>query len=120
MFGRLALARRYVLFATIMAASCSTPIVAVDENVIAEKFKFIRVGKTSREEILGRLGTLVHSYEGDRILTFSFQEDTNGRSHIVTRPLGDSGPTWRRDIHTVVLIFDAEGILEKHSLIRIR
>jgi hypothetical protein len=77
-------------------------------------------GKTTREEVLLRLGTPSAHIEGERILTYAFSRSTAGA-------WGPAGRRWGRAqklpvysdprVSSLVLVFAADGRLVRHSLV---
>ena len=63
------------LVSTLLLAGCATVVVPLDPQLVGERFPFIRDGKTSKQEVLGRLGEPYSCYEGEQILTYVMCED---------------------------------------------
>jgi len=82
---------------------------------------FLRDGKTPKAEVLSQLGTPSAQFEGNRILTYRLDS-----SYEVVVPdykvLADGGRVsgWKRARYSLVLVFDADKILQRHSLVRVR
>jgi len=84
---------------------------------------YLEVGKTTKEEVLIKLGIPSAQFEGERILTYRMMSDKEQGVLIVARELDDKDPRlskWSKAIYSLVLIFDEQGILEKKSLIKVR
>ena len=83
---------------------------------------FLKDGKTTTAEVLSRLGTPSAQFEGRRILTYRL----DGKYQVVARNYdmqlygGRKLSVWKRAQYSLVLVFDAVEILQRHSLLRIR
>ncbi|WP_257310633.1 hypothetical protein [Geothrix fuzhouensis] len=85
-----------------------------------EWFAFLSDGKTTREDVLLRLGTPSARLEGERILTYAFSRNAAGA-------WGPVGRRWDRalktpvfsdhHVHSLVLVFAVDGRLVRHSLV---
>jgi hypothetical protein len=69
---------------------------------------FIEDGKTTRKEIMDRLGPSNSTYENGRILIYHVYLEEDGRMNLKGR-----GPC-----HACVLEFDNENVLKRHSLVK--
>ena len=87
-----------------LAFSCALKRQVIDPEFESERFGYLQEGKTSRQEIIDRLGNPHHSYENRRIVIYTwFDEKSDG--HIK---------------YDIVLIFNENDILERHSVVRVR
>jgi len=77
---------------------------------------FLKDSQTTKEELLSNLGTPSAQFEEGRILTYRL----DGKYQAVQRPSGQSPTPWHRAQYSLVLVFDAAGILQRHSLVRVR
>lgn len=75
---------------------------------------FLQVG-TAREEVMLRLGQPSGVYERERILTYRIGEDHQQGKYIVS--LKTMMPYWEQVRYSLVLVFDANGRLEKQNLV---
>lgn len=57
---------------TLWLAACATPIPGASHDLLT----FLQVGKTTREEVLLKLGQPSASFEHERILTYRIGEET--------------------------------------------
>ena len=81
---------------------------------------FLSDGKTTREEVLLRLGTPSAHLEGERVLTYAFSRNAAGAwgpagrrwGHAQKMPVFSDHP-----ISSLVLVFAADGRLVRHSLV---
>jgi len=80
------------------------------------RLSFLKDSQTTKKEVLLNLGTLSVQFEEGRILTYRL----DGKYQAVPRPSGQSPTPWHRAQYSLVLVFDAAGILQRHSLVRVR
>ncbi|NWJ40933.1 MAG: hypothetical protein HXX12_08170 [Geothrix sp.] len=98
----------------------------VDPGVVQEKARAfeagllepIQDGRTTRQEVLLRLGTPSAAFEGGRILTYDFVVDLSGEwRRVGTSVLSDWSYALPRTT-TLVLVFGPEDRLVRHSLVK--
>ena len=92
--------------APLLLAGCEAP------RGRAGLIDFLTDGQTRRDDVLLRLGAPAASYEGERVLIYSLDED--GNWFIV--PPGGAQRGLLVQIVDLTLIFDADGILRRHGL----
>ena len=72
-----------------------------------------------REEVELELGTPSAKFEVEKILTYQLRVDQAGNWDLVypqiSEPFGFR--VWRKGTYSLVLVFDGDGVLRKHSLI---
>jgi hypothetical protein len=91
----------FFLFIVILAFSCATARRVIDPQLESERFEYLQDGKTKRQEIIDRLGHPGHSYENGRIVIYSwFDKEAKG--------------------YDIVLVFNEDNVLERHSVVRVR
>jgi hypothetical protein len=101
-------------------SACLNPTVAQEKyhTFQASTLGFIQDGKTTRQEILLRLGTPVGQFEGDRILTYDFVRDQAGEwRRVGTTSLSDWRFNYIPGSSSLVLVFRPDGVLERHALV---
>lgn len=98
-----------VLLAALLSA-CATP-----PNGRSDLLDFLADGRTQREEVILRLGDPAAQYEGNRIQTWRLAKDDGGY-FLAGGPRSD----WSAAPYSLVLVFDASGVLERHSLVQVR
>jgi outer membrane protein assembly factor BamE (lipoprotein component of BamABCDE complex) len=78
-------------------------------------------GKTTRQDVLLRLGTPSARFEGDRLLTYDFVRGAGGQWQRVTTV---STSEWMYPYVpgscSLVLVFRPDGVLERHTLVKDR
>lgn len=74
---------------------------------------FLNDGVTRREEVLAKLGAPSARFEDSRILAFRLASDEGGYLLAAT-----SG-SWAETEFNLMLIFDRDGVLQRHALVRI-
>jgi hypothetical protein len=74
----------------------------------------LRPGTTTRQEVLLTLGQPSASFEQERILTYRVGRDPEQGYYIVAASLLQP---WQRVRYSMVLVFDARGVLERYSLV---
>ena len=75
---------------------------------------FLQEGVTHREEVRMRLGEPSSQYESDRILAFRLAKDSGG--YVLVKP----GNTWSGVGYNLMLAFDDDGVLRRHTLVEVR
>jgi hypothetical protein len=105
----------------VLAAGCGTPrIQTADPQVLLRsELAFIQDGVTTREQAVLKLGVPSAQLEGDRIMMYQLLADKDGKWHLVA-PRSNSGTGLRQceqGTCSLVLVFGADGILRKHSLV---
>ena len=95
------IASSLLLATTGMASSCAPHRKALSTHVASEKFKFLQDGQINRQEIIDRLGDPSSSYENGRIIVYTW--------------FGE-----KPQIYSIVLVFDEDNVLERHSVVRKR
>jgi len=85
----------------------------------ADLLDFLADGKTGKEEVIINLGQPSGRFESEKILTCRLGFEAKDKSyHVVEREAQPDGwPTWTRVNYSLVLVFDENGVLRKHSLV---
>ena len=118
--------RLAIVLLVIAVFGCSvTPKTHVVENQPnTDYMPFIRDRITERQEVLARLGEPASTYEGDRIVTYWLQMDEADTLQVVpvrSMPKNKFGSITREvGLHNLVLVFDSDGVLARHSFVLIR
>ncbi len=81
---------------------------------------FLEIGRTTREEVILKLGQPSGAFEQERILTYRIGENDQQGKYVIT-PRSQtppySVPAWVNIRYSLVLIFDQNGKLEKQNLV---
>ena len=78
---------------------------------------FLDVGLTTSDDVLQRLGRPSGSFERGAILTYRIGEAQPDVFFVVKARLGER---WSVSRYSLVLMFDAEGVLKKKNLVRVK
>jgi len=105
------------VFATLLAvwlAGCATPTPIPGAS--RDLLKFLQIGKTTREEVLLKLGQPSASFEHEKIFTYRVGEDIKQGFYVVTPK---AVMPWQQVRYSLVLVFDEGGILQKQNLVTV-
>ena len=105
------------VFATLLAlwlAGCATPTPIPGAS--RDLLKFLQIGKTTREEVLLKLGQPSASFEHEKILTYRVGEDIKQGFYVVNPR---AMMPWEQARYSLVLVFDEGGILQKQSRVAV-
>jgi outer membrane protein assembly factor BamE (lipoprotein component of BamABCDE complex) len=106
----------------LLLATCTSYVAPVTATL--EQFAFLQPGRTTRDEVLARLGTPSVTYEDGRIASYPIYRTKSGqltassaateyaRPGLYARPHG--GPDRP---YTLMLVYDRAGTLERQSLV---
>jgi hypothetical protein len=105
-----------VLLSLLVGCSTTTPL-----RGRADLLDFLVDDKTTTSEALLKLGQPSARFQADKILTFRLgMEEKNRGYFVLTREMNPKGwPTWAKAKFSLVLVFDAQGLLRKHSLVEV-
>jgi hypothetical protein len=79
---------------------------------------FLEDGKTTKQMAFEKLGQPSGTYENGRILTYRIGNE-EGKGYYI-EGAGPSGQmSFKKSKHSLVLIFNDKGILERHSLVNV-
>ena len=106
-----------LLAVAITVAGCSY-VTPIDIQSVDGPFKFLRDNQTTQQEVLAPLGEAASLYENGRILTYILRENRGQLRLDNYRNLERPGYL-RRITYHLVLVFGSDGILERHSLVRV-
>ncbi|HXT66173.1 MAG TPA: hypothetical protein VN657_05230 [Nitrospiraceae bacterium] len=123
-----------VLACTLLFA-CASTVMQLEPQLVSERLPFVQDGKTSKEEVLRRLGEPNHRYEEGRILTYTILSDEqcedisqNGQLRLInTRLTDEQGEALRaanrcysERRNTLILVFGPDALVERHSLVLVK
>ncbi len=117
--GRQLLLLILAIASVVMLAGCATPkIQLADAQMLLNlELTFIKDGETTREEVALKLGVPSAQLEGDRILMYQFRAGEDGKLNLVSPIFSGNLRGWGSGTSSLVLVFDARGILQKHSMV---
>lgn len=99
----------------LLAGCATTP--TTDPGASSELLKFLNIGHTTREEVLLKLGRPSAAFEMAKILTYRIGEDP-ARGFYLVSP--NRNQPWESVRYSLVLVFDATGVLQRQNLVRVR
>jgi hypothetical protein len=104
------------LLFSLMVTGCATP-----PHARKDLLAFFEVGRTTREEVLLKLGQPSGSFEHDRILTYRIGKYGEEGYYVIAPKvmLPAQGATWQTVSFSLVIVFDAQGRIEKHQLVQV-
>ena len=87
----------------------------------ADLLNFLSDGKTSREEVVLKLGQPSGTFERENILTYrlGFEPKNNGYFLVEREPTPSGWPTWVLAQYSLVLVFDEAGVLRRHAVVEV-
>jgi len=113
--------RALVFLLVLCGAACATPRLQLADpaTLLKGDLTFLQDGRATREEVLVRLGAPSGRFEGDRILTYPLMADSQGEWHVGSLPTAAPGAfhAWPSGTGSLVLVFDVDGVLARHSLV---
>jgi hypothetical protein len=101
---------------TVLFTGCVTP-----PNARTDLLNFLHPGKTTREEVLLKLGQPSASFEQERIFTYRIGQ-YGEQGYFIISPkvvLPAQGASWQNVHFSLVIVFDEQGRLQNHKLIRV-
>jgi hypothetical protein len=102
---------RFLLLLPIALAGCATTSIG-NPDLLA----FLAREPVNKSEVLAHLGEPNEAFEVDRVLTYRLTSDRGGFS--VRR--NDKAEGWEGVSYDLVLVFDANDSLQRHSLVAVR
>ena len=96
-------------------SGCATPTHAIP-GASPDLLVFLQDGATARADIVLRLGQPSAKLEQEKILTFRLGQDPKQGFYIIRTREGQQWQ-WESVRYSLVLIFNAEGVLQKHNLV---
>jgi hypothetical protein len=113
----LARAVRLILSAAALLLSVSeaTEVAAAGNPRLLE---FLQDGTTTRAEVELRLGRPSLSLEQGKILAYRIGGYSGGRNYYVVKK--DPERKWQRVHYSLVLVFDANQLLQRHNMVNVQ
>ncbi len=111
-----------VLAAALALAGCATttpPPLTTSKS--PDLVSSLTDGKTTKEQAILRLGQPSGRFEAGKILTYRLGYESTNHDYIVRerQPGAYGWPTWYVTQFSMVLVFDDNGVLQKHSLVKV-
>jgi hypothetical protein len=88
------------LACTFLLTGCATVVAQLDPQLVSERLPFVQDGKTSKEEVLRRLGKPDHRYEEGRILTYTI--------------------LYSERMNNLIFVFGPDALVERHSVVLVK
>lgn len=111
-----------VLASLLMAsAGCATVPPFVSPTGRPVLLGFLMNGHTAKTEVLWKLGQPSGTFAAEEILTYRLGFESKNKGYrVVARATGASPwSSWQGAKYSLVLVFDNQGVLQKHSLVNI-
>lgn len=102
-------ARRLLAAICLFLVACATTPVG-NKNLL----DFLNDGVTRREDVHLKLGEPSAQYESSRILAYRLAKDEGGYVLVGRRD------DWHGVRYNLILVFDADGVLRRHSVVEVR
>ena len=104
-----------VLLGLLAGCATTTP---TDPCASSELLKFLNIGHTTREEVSQKLGKPSAAFEMGKILTYRIGEDPARGLYLVSGNAANQ--PWKSVRYSLVLVFDADEVLQRQNLVRVR
>ena len=115
------------LVSALLLAGCATVVVPLEPQLVSERLPFIRDGKTSKEEVLSRLGEPDSRYQGEQILTYVMCEDIplgggvrlshTGTTDKKREAFPGAVPCSPAHTNNLILVFGPDDLVARHSVV---
>jgi hypothetical protein len=102
-----------VLWVSLAVGCVTTPIPGASLDLL----KFLQIGQTTRQQVLLKLGQPSASFEQEKILTYRLGEDPKQGYYLISPK---AALPWQAVHYSLVLVFDANGLLERQSLVTVQ
>ncbi len=103
--------------------SCAPTQQIVNKETEAKWLSYLEDGRTAKQQVLLRLGLPSAQFEGEKILTYRMKLSKKEGLVVVSRESDAKNPwlsQWVRAEYSLVLIFDDQHVLKRHSLLHVR
>jgi hypothetical protein len=100
-------------------AGCATPSDRGMPGSRVDLLDFLKDGSTTREEAIVCLGQPSAVLERENLLVFCIGEDVN-KAYFVIDQFYTGGRVWETARYSLVLVFDADDVLQKHNLVAVK
>ena len=102
-----------VLSVLAFAGCATTPIPGANPYLL----DFLKIGATTRQEAVLKLGQPSASFERESILTYRLGHELNQGYYVISPK---AMLPWQNVRYSLVLVFDTNGILEKQNLVEVQ
>ena len=88
----------------------------------SDLMNFLVDGNTAKAEVFSKLGRPSGTFAAEEIFTYRLGFDSKSKGYWVVGRETDTSPwpVWKCAKYSLVLVFNNQGVLEKHSLVDIR
>lgn len=101
--------RRSVVCVCLILVACAT-VPAGRKDLL----DFLNAGVTLRDDVRLNLGEPSAEYEGSRVLAYRLRQTDTGYVLVGRRD------TWYGVQYNLMLVFDGDGVLRRHSMVEVR
>jgi hypothetical protein len=115
-FGKVFVAAALLAWMVVGCATTPPPLKGAPDLL-----SFLADGKTTKEDVIMKLGQPSGQFEAEKILTcrLGYEPKNNGYAVVEREATGSGWPTWTAAKFSLVLVFDDAGILQKHSFVKV-
>ena len=85
----------------------------------ADLLNFLTDNETTKEGVILQLGQPSGRFESERILTYRLGFESKNKGYYVVERLSGTEPFWANTKYSLVLVFDGQNILRRHSLVEV-
>lgn len=117
--------RRVLALAALVLSGCNVvgATALVEPELEARLHRIpLKDGVTSKQEVLLAYGIPSGQFEGERILTYRLEATPQG-TYVVTREVSPGDPRlseWRMATINMILVFNEQHVLQRHTFLRVR
>ncbi len=100
-----------------LAGCCTTKPLKGRADLLA----FLADGKTTKAQVVLSLGQPSSQFEGEKIFTYQLGFEKKNKGYYVVEPSmsEDGWRAWGCVKYSLVLVFDGQGLLVRHSLVEV-
>jgi hypothetical protein len=85
----------------------------------ADLLNFLADNQTTKQEVILQLGQPSGRFESERILAYRLGHESGNGGYYVVERLSGAEPFWANAKYSLVLVFDGQNVLRKHSLVEV-
>ena len=105
-----------VVLAVLIFIGCSKSIVQVDESEASILLPMIQDGITTKQELRQRLGDPFESYNDGLIIIYFVADRGADKLEVINNE--QQNYSWAIAVYQLVLVFDSNYVLTRHSLVQ--